>query len=242
LTGGSRSTRPGARRRRSLARRALGRRLLGVYLIGSLAHGGFNTRYSDIDMGLVTEDGVSPDEIEAMRDHARTLSPALAAKLSLFWSDRGFTIGRFPPLDRLDYLDHSQTLIEHERVLPPRPSLADVQTYLRGQPLEAYRVQIDRVTALHSLDDTTRKSYIRALLYPARFIYSWYTGLMASNDDAVAFLRERRPAGLDIDLIERALACRLAEREPDALFPEQNKLEDLFAACARLAADETVRS
>ena len=32
--------------------------LLGAYLLGSLAHGGFNRRYSDIDMALVTENGI----------------------------------------------------------------------------------------------------------------------------------------------------------------------------------------
>ena len=33
----------------------MGANLLGIYLLGSLAHGGFNRRYSDIDMALVTE-------------------------------------------------------------------------------------------------------------------------------------------------------------------------------------------
>ena len=33
----------------------LGKNLLGFYLLGSLAHGGFNRRYSDIDLGLVAE-------------------------------------------------------------------------------------------------------------------------------------------------------------------------------------------
>ena len=32
--------------------------LLGVYLLGSLAHGGFNRRYSDIDMAFVRENGI----------------------------------------------------------------------------------------------------------------------------------------------------------------------------------------
>ena len=215
----------------------LGARLLGVYLIGSLTHGGFSERYSDIDMGLVTENGVTPDEIDAMRAYARDLSPALAPKLSLFWSDRNFTMGRFPPLDRLDYLDHAETLIERERVQPARPSLGDVRIYLRGQPLEAWRAQIVRVTAPAALDDTTRKPYIRALLYPARFVYSWHTGLMASNDDAVAFLRQHRPDGLDLDLVDRALTCRLEARDPDALFAERGKLPEQLAACERLAAN-----
>ncbi|HEY3918971.1 MAG TPA: hypothetical protein VGL83_14345 [Stellaceae bacterium] len=213
----------------------LGDRLLGVYFIGSLAHGGFSDRYSDIDMGLTSEDGVTQAEIDAMRAHAKALAPALAAKLSLFWSDRGFAIGRFPPLDRLDYLDHAESLIERERARPPRPSLGNVRAYLSGQPLNAWREQIARVTALPALGDATRRTYIRALLYPARFLYSWETGRMASNDDAVAFLHEQRQEGLDLDLIDRALACRRAERDPDALFAERGKLAGQFALCARIA-------
>lgn len=215
--------------------RRLDTRLRGVYLIGSLAHGSFSDRYSDIDMGLVSEDGLSQAEIDAMRAHAQTLSPALASKLSLFWGDRGFTVGRFPPLDRLDFLDHAQPLIERERVAPPRPSLGEVRAYLRGQPLTAWREQIARVTALPALDATTRKTFLRALLYPARFIYSWQAGRMASNDEAVAFLHEQRLDGLDLDLTDRALACRRAERDPDALFPERDKLAGQLAFCTRLA-------
>jgi hypothetical protein len=39
---------------------ALGNELLGIYLIGSLAHGGFSRRYSDIDVAVVSEVGISP--------------------------------------------------------------------------------------------------------------------------------------------------------------------------------------
>jgi predicted nucleotidyltransferase len=213
----------------------LGERLLGFYLIGSLAHGGFSTCYSDIDVGLISTDGLTQLEIEAMRQHARKFSSDLAPRLSLFWSDRGFTIGRFPPLDRLDYLDHAQPLIERERAAPPRPSLDEVRAYLRGQPLDAWREQIVRLTALTALDDATRKRYIRALLYTARFLYSWHTGRMASNDDAVAFLHAQPQPGIDLDLIDRALACRNANRPPDELFSERRKLADMLAACVKIA-------
>ncbi len=45
----------------------LGPQLLGFYLLGSLAHGGFSRRYSDIDVALVAETGLA----EAMRDGMR---------------------------------------------------------------------------------------------------------------------------------------------------------------------------
>jgi predicted nucleotidyltransferase len=35
---------------------ALGSELLGLYLIGSLAHGGFSRRYSDVDMAVIAAD------------------------------------------------------------------------------------------------------------------------------------------------------------------------------------------
>jgi hypothetical protein len=210
-------------------------RLLGLYCLGSLAHGGFSARYSDIDVGLIATDGLTPAQIEAMRQHAAKISPELAPRLSLFWSDRGFTIGRFPPLDRLDYLDHALPLIERERVAPARPSRDDVRAYLRGQPLNSWREQVARITALTELDDTMRKRLLRALLYPARFLYSWHTGRMASNDEAVAFLHNQPQLGIELDLVDRALACRNANRPPDELFGERGKLPDMLAACAKIA-------
>src|SRR5687767_12733050 len=71
--------------------------LLGVYLLGSLAHGGFSRRYSDIDMGTVTEGALTPASLDAMRAAAVDVSAELAPKLSIFWTDRTFSVGRFPP-------------------------------------------------------------------------------------------------------------------------------------------------
>ncbi len=81
---------------------SVGDALLGVYLIGSLAHGGFSRRYSDIDVAVVSEAGLTPADFDAMRADAAAISSELAAKLSIFWTDRTFSAGRFPPLDRAD--------------------------------------------------------------------------------------------------------------------------------------------
>ena len=96
----------------------LGDALLGIYLIGSLAHGGFSRRYSDIDVAVVTEAGLTPADFDNMRAAAAAVSGELAAKLSIFWTDRTFSAGRFPPLDRADYLDHGIALFERERMTP----------------------------------------------------------------------------------------------------------------------------
>ncbi len=214
----------------------LGRRLLGFYLIGSLAHGGFNRRYSDIDVGLVAEDGLDEAMLDAMREEAVVLSPELAPKLSLFWTDRRFSVGRFPPLDRVDYLDHAVALVERERVRPDRPSLEEIRSYLGAAPLANWKANAERFAALDTLDADNHKPYLRAHLYPARFVYSWTTGAMGSNDAAVALVAERRPAGLDVALVARALQCRLDAADPDVLFPARDALPRQAEACARLVA------
>lgn len=212
----------------------LGTSLIGVYRIGSLAHGGFSRRYSDIDVAIVSENGLNREDLDKAREAALHRSAPLGAKLSIFWSDRSFSIGRFPPLDRIDYLDHGVPLIERERVRPDRPSLDAVRTYLRGQPLESFGEQVERFTAVTSLGPADQKPYLRTLLYPARFFYSWMTGRMASNDAAVAFLAKAAPPGIDIDLIARALRFRQDARDVDALLPDRVKLPGLLAGCLRI--------
>lgn len=212
----------------------LGNQLLGIYLLGSLAHGGFNRRYSDIDMGLVAENGIDDALSAAIKNEASQLAPALAPKLSLFWSNRDFSTGRFPPLDRLDYLDHAVPLIERERVEVDRPTLADIRAYLKGPPFENWANSTRTFAALTSLESENHKPYLRAHLYPARFAYSWLTGTMASNDVAVDYLMANPPDALDLGLISRALEIRHAAADPDALFQDRASLALQVAACARL--------
>lgn len=211
--------------------RGIGGRLCGIYRIGSLAHGGFNGRYSDIDVAVIVDEPLIPDDLDRMRAKARELSSALEAKLSIFWADRSFRAGRFPPLDRVDYLDHGFPIVERERIRPERPTLEDIRTYLRGQPLANWTGQVHHFMAQPMLGPEEHKPYVRCLLYPARFLYSWATGAMASNDDAVAFVRTAQVAGLDVDLITRALQFRQESRDLDALFPERMKLAEQLSAC-----------
>ena len=212
----------------------MGANLLGVYLLGSLAHGGFNRRYSDIDMALVTETGIDEVTLDTIKAEAAALSPELGTKLSIFWTNRQFTIGRFPPLDRVDYLDHAVALIERERVNPIRPTPQDIRAYLGGALFANWGASARHFACLDTLGSNERKSYLRALLYPARFIYSWMTGGMASNDDAVAFLNVQQVPGLDFNLVAAALQCRLDARDPDHLFSARAALPRHVKVCARL--------
>jgi predicted nucleotidyltransferase len=213
---------------------ALGSELLGVYLIGSLAHGGFSRRYSDVDMAVIAEAGLTAEAIDRVRGEAAARSPEWGAKVSVFWADRHFTVGRFPPLDRIDYIERPVTLSERERVTPARPTLEEIRAYLRGAPFANWTERARSFAAAATFDPKDRKPYLRALLYPARFCYAYTTGRMGSNDDAVDFLHEHPPAGLDIGPIEQALACRLAAADPDPLFALRTVLPAQVEACAAL--------
>jgi predicted nucleotidyltransferase len=223
-----------ARHVADLANRELGLGLIGVYLIGSLAHGGFSARYSDVDMAFIVERPLTPGDLDRLRRAAAERSAELAARLSIFWTDRNFSAGRFPPLDRIDTIDHGVALVERQRVMPPRPALAEVRAYLAGEPFENWSRDAMRLSALDRLAADDRKRYLRTLLYPARFLYSWQTGRISSNDAAVAFLQDEPPAGLDLDLIGRALQCRIDCDDPDALFGDRSKLPRLVDACRQL--------
>jgi hypothetical protein len=136
----------------------------------------------------------------------------------LYWTDRHFVCGRFPLLDRIDYLDHAVALIERESVRPTRPTPHEIQQYMGGQPLANWVDRALRLAGAETLDPKDYKACLRAFLYPARFCYSWLTGLVGSNDDAVAFLTERPSLGLDLGSIARALQCRHDAEDPVALF------------------------
>jgi hypothetical protein len=224
-----------ARRLATRWQEMLGTDLLGSYLIGSLAHAGFSHCYSDIDIALVIAAGLSADALGDLRSEAIALSPDWGPKVSVFWANRHFSVGRFLPLDRIDYLDHAITLIQRERVRPPRPTLDEIRDYLRGMPFSSWAERARTFAAAETLDPKERKPYLRTLLYPGRFCYSWMTGLMGSNEDAVAFLRDNRIVGLDISLIERALELRRAGADPDPLFADRTQLQSQIEACAAIS-------
>jgi len=211
---------------RALAQRCdqrFGEKILGIYLIGSLAHGGFAPRYSDIDLALVVRDQLASDDLDVIRAEAAAESSRLAPLLSVFWADPDFRIGRFPPLDRADLIDHGVTLRERVRRRPSCPTLPQVRSYMRGEPLRNWCEQVAQFAAIETVAGEDHKRYLRALLYPARFLYSWESGTIASNDAAVSFL-EGTKFNLDLDLIKRALHCRNQGSDLTALFPERSKL------------------
>src|SRR5262249_38252790 len=139
----------------------LGSELIGAYLIGSLAHSGFSPRYSDVDIVLFTETGLSQECLDRMRREAVALSADWGAKLSIFWTDRHFRLGRFPLPDRLDYLDCARILMEREHLQPKRPTLDEIRHYLRGAPFVNWKEEVLRFAASDALDLKDHKKYLK---------------------------------------------------------------------------------
>ncbi len=126
---------------------------------------------------------------------------------------------------------------EREKIAIDRPSLNEIRTYLGGAPFEQGAARGSRFATQAALNPDDRKTYLKTHLYPARFAYSWLTGQMASNDDAIAYLQDHPLAGLDLALLGRALQCRHDAADPEPLFADRLALPDQYVACAQLMTD-----
>ena len=224
-------TRDLMRRAASLWHEGLGERLLGVYLLGSLAHGGFSRRYSDIDVALISNDGLAPSELQDLTSQVATQFPEIVQPVSIFWADANFSLGRFPPLDRIDYLDHAVPLLQERHVIPARPDLREVRAYLSGEPLQKWAKEVDRLVNANELTMRDYKPYVRAILYSVRFIYSWKTGGVTSNDAAAAFVDEQSLLGPGMDFVRAALRVRQANDVPTSLFQQREMLRGVVGRC-----------
>ena len=202
----------------------LGPSLVEVYKLGSLAHGGFSATYSDIDVGLLLNCAEPPSAIPALVIEAKSLHPELGKKLSVFWGNPEFQWGRLPVIDRLDLLDHGVPLLANHKADFRRPEAVEIHKALRESIENSWQPRIPELQALSRLEAKDRKTYVRAILYAARLIFTWDKLAVGSNDRAVEYLHQVQPPGLDLKPIDMALACR----------QDRCTAEDVFAVRADL--------
>jgi hypothetical protein len=220
---------------------ALGSRLMAGYALGSLAHGGFSPLVSDVDLGLILRDPLrvrDPVTIHRVARSVRAGGSGLDERLSVFWGTpstlRGQRPGgRFPPLDRLDLLDHGRLLTGQDaRSGVARPGQAELLVagaefalgYLGGARNLPGRLW-DR--ARHRRPDDDVLSDIRApsrlvsrgprrltkiVLFPVRFLFTAQTGQVGTNALAAEH-HLASPHAPATTLVTAALAWRL---EPPA--------------------------
>ena len=179
------------------ATRLFGTRLVAVYALGSLAHGGFSVQVSDIDVGVILDDPLSPEDaaaIDVLKQRVVELRLPLADRLSVFWSTpanlrRPSTEGRFPALDRLDLLRHGRPLagrdIREDAAVPTREELV----------IDAVRFALKILgapDAIEELCDPSRlasggsRHVTKRVLFPVRFLYTARTGEIGQVEAAAA--------------------------------------------------------
>jgi predicted nucleotidyltransferase len=206
----------------------LGSSLVEVYQLGSLAHGGFSSIYSDIDVGILLSCATPPAGIDTWIADAKKLNPEYGKKLSVFWGNPEYGWGRLPVLDRLDLLDHGIPLRYNRKAEFPRPGKAEIEGALLNSIERSWKPRISELSRLTRLDPPERKPYVRAILYPARLIYSWDALAVDSNDRAVDYLRKIKPEGLDLEPIALALECRRGRCAAEDVFALKVDLHKQF--------------
>jgi hypothetical protein len=217
-------------------REALGARLVAGYALGSLAHGGFSPLVSDVDLALILRDPRRVSDRRTIRTVARAVragGPAIAGRLSVFWGTPSTLAGqarggRFPPLDRLDLLEHGRLLSGQDvRHRVARPGQAELLAggaefalgYLAGDrraPDRARDWARGHLRGASALAEIRTPSLLvsrgprrltKIVLFPARFLFTAQTGRVGTNTLAAEHYcaGTHRPAA---DLVTAALAWR----------------------------------
>lgn len=216
----------------------LGSSLTEVYKLGSLAHGGFSSIYSDIDVGLLLNCAQPPAHMAALVEGAKTMHADFGKKLSVFWGNPEFSWGRLPVIDRLDLLDYGVPLLRGCRPEFRRPTEAEIHRALEESIENSWKPRIAELQGLTRLEASQRKPYVRAILYAARLIYTWDKLVVNSNDEAVHYLHQVRPRGLDLRAIDAALACRRGQCTAEDVLHLRTDLERQLQAAAAYIAEQ----
>jgi hypothetical protein len=236
----------------SAYRAALGSRLVAGYALGSLAHGGFSPLVSDVDLGLILHDPLRAKDRLTIRKVARSVKAggsALDERLSVFWGTpatlqghgRG---GRFPPLDRLDLLEHGRLLTGRDvRSAVARPDRTELLVagaefalgYLGAARTPADRLRdwarhgprgddvLDEIRAPSRLVSRGPRRVTKIVLFPVRFLFTAETGQVGTNTLAAQHYLASADAPA-ATLVTAALAWRLeppADDEATALLSRE---------------------
>ena len=105
-----------------------------------------------------------------------------------------------------DLLDHGVPLLHGRKPEFRRPTAEEIHREQLQSIERSWRSRLPDLSRLTRLEAKDRKPYIRALLYPARLIYTWDNLVVGSNDCAVEYLHAIGPQGVDLRLIDAALA------------------------------------
>jgi hypothetical protein len=200
------------------AQRRWGQHLLAGYALGSLAHGGFSPLVSDVDLGLVFADPLRVEDAREVDELARTVKGSglpLAGRLSVFWGSLeslrgGRSGGRFPPVDRLDLIKHGRLLVGKDiRAGLPPPTQHEL--IVEGATFALHMLATSEITAQllspQGLLEEGARHLTKLVLFPARFLYTAWTGEIGQNDVAVEYVAGTESGSISA-LLRQALLWR----------------------------------
>jgi hypothetical protein len=241
------------------ATRVLGAQVVAAYALGSLAHGGFSRRASDVDLAVVL-DALPPDIDDVMdrvkRAVAVQLGTPLAGRLSMFWSTWDSLAsrdvqGRFPLVDRIDLQAQGVLLAgvdQRARVALPDGAQRRAILLAQGAELALHKLTTPEHEAL--VRDPSRlvalgcREVTKAVLFPVRFLTTVDTGEPADNVTAVEHYTQQRK-GAASRLVAAAGRYRAQGLDDDAeplLRAEMALLEREFVDSYAVALREVGRA
>jgi hypothetical protein len=220
----------------------LGDGLLSAYAIGSLAHGGFRTAVSDVDLALLTDEQRHrrmPRIVATIASEVKAAGHQLADRLSIFYAPwAAFSDpppdARFPPIDRYDLVRCG--ILVYGTDFRPTYATPPTADEVRAHAVESalHRVTpVQLARELRQLADAgvTVHDATKIVLWPVRLRHVCDTGQATGNAAAVDHylqLPDARHRSLAHDALEwRDLAAM--ESPSAALERITNEIHDLHA-------------
>jgi len=219
-----------------VAKQIFNSRLLATYALGSLAHGGFSTLVSDVDIAIIIEDPITTNDItkiHSIEESIKISAIPLAERLSIFWGsltslEGNDDIGRFPPLDKLDLIENGRLLsgkeIRDALSIPTKMELIVMGARFALQMLNTPEIN-NEITQPTLLSEKSIRHLTKIILFPVRFLYTSLTGKIGHNRDAVEFYLTNNQ-GKKAKLVEAAFNWR--SKQPECKFETAQLMDEVL--------------
>lgn len=185
-----------------ISNEVFGNRLVSTYALGSLAHGGFSAKMSDIDFLVILADPINSESdtalIAEIKKIAESRNLPLANRISIFWSSinelqnvKGQ--GRMPAVDKLDFILNAKLLSGKDirDVEIPRPTQFDLDISGVTFITEVFFSDHFRLYIIDPYENILKKqdaiALVKTILFPARLLYTLETGKIGDNKSSAEY-------------------------------------------------------
>ena len=207
----------------ALVRDRFGKRLTSVFLHGSLAHGGFSTRLSDVDACVVLADPLEEGDgpaLVAITGELAERFPRFGPRLSLFWATESIlkgesSGGRLGAVDLADLAQNGELLWGSDvRSVIRQSAREQLMAAMHADMMDRWKRRVTPFAGREALEaghgaELDERTLLKICLYPARFLFTAETGRVVGNDEAAEHFASR--AGEPLAGAVR-LACEIRNR------------------------------